>query len=117
NGDVDREADGTSDWTSDGKANVNADGKADGDVNGHAKGNGDGDRAVDAETRRPGAILPAEGEVEINAGRATVRLIVQNTGDRPIQVGSHYHFFEVNRALAFDRARAYGHRLNIPAGT
>lgn len=68
---------------------------------------------------RPGEILPADGEeeIEINEGRATVRIMVQNTGDRPIQVGSHFHFFEVNRALAFDRAKAYGFRLNIPAGT
>lgn len=55
--------------------------------------------------------------VEINAGRPTVTLQVQNTGDRPVQVGSHYHFFEVNRALLFDRAAALGMRLNIPAGT
>jgi urease subunit beta len=54
--------------------------------------------------------------VEINAGRRTARVEVRNTGDRPIQVGSHYHFFEVNRALAFDRAAALGMRLNIPAG-
>jgi urease subunit beta len=55
--------------------------------------------------------------VEINAGRVTATVQVQNTGDRPIQVGSHYHFFEVNRALRFDRAAAFGMRLNIPAGT
>lgn len=55
--------------------------------------------------------------VEINAGRATATVQVQNTGDRPVQVGSHYHFFEVNRALLFDRAAAFGMRLNIPAGT
>ncbi len=55
--------------------------------------------------------------VEINAGRATVTVLVRNTGDRPIQVGSHYHFFEVNRALAFEREAALGKRLNIPAGT
>ncbi len=65
----------------------------------------------------PGEILPAEGELELNAGRATVRLAVANTGDRPIQVGSHFHFFETNPALAFDRAAARGYRLNIAAGT
>ncbi|HTW22134.1 MAG TPA: urease subunit beta [Candidatus Baltobacteraceae bacterium] len=59
----------------------------------------------------------AAGAIEANAGRPTVRVVVKNTGDRPIQVGSHYHFFETNRALAFDRAAAYGMRLNIAAGT
>ena len=58
-----------------------------------------------------------EGEIEANAGRPTVRLTVANTGDRPIQVGSHFHFFEANRALRFDRPQAFGMRLNIPAGT
>lgn len=58
-----------------------------------------------------------DGDVELNPGRRTIRLTVQNTGDRPVQVGSHYHFFEVNRALVFDRAQAFGMRLNIPAGT
>ncbi len=61
------------------------------------------------------AILP--GEIELNAGRPTLTLSVANTGDRPIQVGSHYHFFETNAALAFDRAAARGYRLNIAAGT
>ena len=61
--------------------------------------------------------LLAEGEIEINAGRATAALTVANTGDRAIQVGSHFHFFEVNRALQFDRAAAFGMRLDIPAGT
>jgi len=65
----------------------------------------------------PGEILPAAGEIELNAGRATVTLIVANTGDRPIQVGSHYHFFETNPALSFDRAITRGHRLDIAAGT
>jgi urease subunit gamma/beta len=65
----------------------------------------------------PGEILPAEGEITINEGRATVTLEVANTGDRPIQVGSHYHFFETNPALRFDRGQARGFRLNIPAGT
>jgi len=65
----------------------------------------------------PGEILPADGELELNAGRRTLTLAVANTGDRPIQVGSHYHFYETNEALAFDRERARGYRLNIPAGT
>jgi len=57
------------------------------------------------------------GPIQANAGRRTARVLVKNTGDRPIQVGSHYHFFEANRSLGFDRAAAYGMRLNIPAGT
>ena len=65
----------------------------------------------------PGEIIPAAGEIELNAGRPTVTLTVANIGDRPIQVGSHYHFFETNAALTFDRAQARGMRLNIPAGT
>jgi urease subunit beta len=65
----------------------------------------------------PGEIITAPGDIEINTGRATVTLIVANTGDRPIQVGSHYHFHETNAALAFDRERARGFRLDIPAGT
>ena len=65
----------------------------------------------------PGELLLAAGEIEINAGRPAIRVKVANTGDRPIQVGSHYHFAETNAALAFDRSRARGHRLNIPAGT
>ncbi len=65
----------------------------------------------------PGEVLVAPGEIEINAGRTTVRLTVANTGDRPIQVGSHFHFFETNTALRFDRAAARGFRLNIAAGT
>jgi urease beta subunit len=65
----------------------------------------------------PGEFLPAEGTIEINVGRKTVCLLVTNTGDRPIQVGSHYHFFETNRALDFDRAQAFGMRLDISAGT
>jgi urease subunit beta len=65
----------------------------------------------------PGELLPAEGTIELNAGRPTVTLSVANTGDRPIQVGSHFHFFEVNAALEFDRDRARGMRLDIPAGT
>ena len=65
----------------------------------------------------PGEIIPQIGEIEINAGRATIRVRVANTGDRPIQVGSHFHFFEVNEALQFDREATKGMRLNIPAGT
>ena len=65
----------------------------------------------------PGEIKTAPGEIELNAGRKTVTVTVANTGDRPIQVGSHYHFYETNDALRFDRQRAYGYRLNIPAGT
>ncbi|MBF0307479.1 MAG: urease subunit beta [Alphaproteobacteria bacterium] len=65
----------------------------------------------------PGEMFTAPGEIVLNEGRDTVTLTVANTGDRPIQVGSHYHFFETNRALAFDRGRARGFRLDIPAGT
>src|ERR1700757_726907 len=65
----------------------------------------------------PGELITAAGEIEINASRPTVTLTVANTGDRPIQVGSHYHFFETNAALKFDRAKARGMRLDIPAGT
>lgn len=65
----------------------------------------------------PGEYLLAENDIVANAGRDCVTLIVINTGDRPIQVGSHFHFFEVNKALSFDRAIAFGMRLNIPAGT
>jgi urease subunit beta len=65
----------------------------------------------------PGELFVQEGEIELNAGRATVSLEVANTGDRPIQVGSHYHFFETNPALRFDRSKARGMRLDIPAGT
>ena len=65
----------------------------------------------------PGETFIQDGEIEINAGRATVTVSVANTGDRPIQIGSHFHFHETNEALAFDRAAARGYRLNIPAGT
>ena len=65
----------------------------------------------------PGEMLIQAGDVELNAGRRTVTITVANTGDRPIQVGSHYHFFETNPALKFDRKKARGMRLNIPAGT
>lgn len=70
-----------------------------------------------ADTLEPGAILPAEGEIELSAGRPRTTIEVVNTGDRPVQIGSHYHFFEVNRALDFDREAALGLRLDIPAGT
>jgi len=65
----------------------------------------------------PGEFLCASGEIELNAGRPTLELIVVNSGDRPIQIGSHYHFYETNPALQFDRAKARGFRLDIPAGT
>ncbi len=65
----------------------------------------------------PGELLPKEGTIELNAGRPVTELNVANTGDRPIQVGSHFHFFEVNEALRFDRAASRGQRLDIPAGT
>ena len=65
----------------------------------------------------PGEVIPRAGEIELNKGRKTVRLKVANTGDRPIQVGSHYHFYETNAALSFDRKKAYGFRLDIAAGT
>ncbi len=65
----------------------------------------------------PGEYFLADAPIELNAGRRTTRIEVTNRGDRPVQVGSHFHFFEVNRALDFDRAQACGMRLNIPAGT
>jgi urease subunit beta len=65
----------------------------------------------------PGEIIPGTGDIEINPGRPRVELTVRNTGDRPVQVGSHYHFAEANAALDFDRAAAWGHRLAVPAGT
>jgi len=65
----------------------------------------------------PGEIKPQDGELALNAGRETLTLTVENTGDRPVQIGSHYHFAETNAALAFDRAAARGFRLNIAAGT
>jgi urease subunit beta len=66
---------------------------------------------------RPGELLVADGDIELNQGRETVKLTVANNGDRPIQVGSHYHFYETNAALAFDRSLSKGFRLNIAAGT
>jgi urease subunit beta len=65
----------------------------------------------------PGEVLPGDGDVVINAGRPVRTMVVTNTGDRPVQVGSHYHFGEANPALSFDRAAAWGHRLGVPAGT
>ena len=65
----------------------------------------------------PGEMIISDGEIELNAGRETVRLMVANTGDRPIQIGSHYHFYEANEALEFNREQAKGMRLDIPAGT
>jgi urease subunit beta len=65
----------------------------------------------------PGELMPVPGELELNAGRPVTTLLVANTGDRPVQVGSHFHFFEANGALAFDREAARGLRLDIPAGT
>jgi len=70
-----------------------------------------------AEDVVPGELLPSDGAVTINGGRETAEVTVANTGDRPVQVGSHFHFFEANAALAFDRDAAYGMRLDIPAGT
>jgi urease subunit beta len=65
----------------------------------------------------PGEIQTVPGEIELNAGRATIEIVVANTGDRPIQVGSHYHFFETNDALSFERDKTRGYRLDIAAGT
>ena len=66
---------------------------------------------------KPGEIIPAAGEIELNAGRQSMTLTVSNTGDRPVQVGSHFHFAEANSGLEFDRAAAKGFRLDIPSGT
>jgi len=65
----------------------------------------------------PGEVVAADGTIELNPGRERRRLVVENTGDRPVQVGSHFHFADVNAALSFDRAQAAGHRLDVPAGT
>jgi urease subunit gamma/beta len=80
------------------------------------------DESVQADTSRterdvPGELIVQAGEIVLNEGRHAIQVAVTNRGDRPIQVGSHYHFAETNRALAFDRTRAYGRRLDIPAGT
>ena len=71
----------------------------------------------DEKEGEPGEIVPMEGTIELNAGRDAVTLTVTNLGDRPVQVGSHYHFIETNASLQFDRSMAYGRRLDIPAGT
>jgi len=71
----------------------------------------------ETEAMIPGEVKTLPGEIELNAGRKTVTVTVVNGGDRPVQVGSHYHFFETNEALQFERKAAYGFRLNIPAGT
>jgi urease subunit gamma/beta len=76
-----------------------------------------GKRSAAAAAVQPGEIVLGEGDIELSPGRPRVTLRATNTGDRPIQVGSHFHFFEVNRALEFDRARAFGMHLDIPAGT
>lgn len=69
-----------------------------------------------ADDLSPGEIMPADGEITINEGRETATVTVENTGDRAVQVGSHYHFFEANHALSFDREQAFGMRLDVPAG-
>jgi urease subunit gamma/beta len=76
-----------------------------------------GEKPVAAEHRTPGEVIPAEGDIELNAGRAKASVRAVNTGDRPIQIGSHFHFFEVNKALEFEREKAFGMHLDIPAGT
>lgn len=76
-----------------------------------------GRKARDANAVTPGEILAEDGDIELNAGREKTSLEVVNTGDRPVQIGSHYHFFEVNKALDFDRGASFGKRLDIPAGT
>ena len=76
-----------------------------------------GESTIDAEKTYPGQIRTVDGEIELNAGRRKACLDVKNTGDRPIQIGSHYHFFEANKALDFDREKAFGLRLDIAAGT
>ena len=69
------------------------------------------------EQVQPGEVVTPDDDIELNAGRRTVALKVTNKGDRPVQIGSHFHFFEVNRAVAFDRAKTFGMRLDVPAGT
>ena len=75
------------------------------------------EQPAEADQVRPGEIIPAEGEIELNAGRRKASVKVTNTGDRPVQIGSHYHFFEVNKALDFDRDVSFGMHLDVPAGT
>ena len=73
--------------------------------------------STESQSFTPGELFTDPGEIEINVGRKTIAMVVANGGDRPIQVGSHYHFFEANTALQFDRKKARGYRLNVPAGT
>jgi urease subunit beta len=87
------------------------------DVDGRDKPGHDSVEFWEVRTMIPGELFISEGEIELNAGRKTVTLTVANSGDRPIQVGSHYHFFETNPALKFDRKKARGMRLDIAAGT
>jgi urease subunit gamma/beta len=75
------------------------------------------EQIAEADQVRPGEIITAEGEIELNAGRRKASVKVTNTGDRPVQVGSHYHFFETNKALDFDRETSFGMHLDVPAGT
>ena len=70
-----------------------------------------------ADTEHPGLVTAADGSIDLNAGRRSIKLKARDTGDRPIQIGSHFHFFEINKAMEFDRAAAFGMRLDIPAGT
>ena len=65
----------------------------------------------------PGEVIPRNGDIELNSGRETITIDISNTGDRPVQIGSHFHFYEVNTALSFEREATKGMRLNIPAGT
>lgn len=74
-------------------------------------------KGASTDAVEPGRFICEDGDIELNAGRPTIDLVVVNTGDRPVQIGSHFHFFEVNKALEFDRAAAFGSRLDIPAGT
>lgn len=76
-----------------------------------------GSKKIKVKIMIPGEYILAEGDIECNVGRSTSTIGVTNTGDRPVQVGSHFHFFEVNRQMEFDRSRAFGMRLNIAAGT
>jgi urease subunit gamma/beta len=86
-------------------------------ITAHAAGPGAVGRAAVEQDGSPGSLIIGDGTIVLNAGRQTVDIQVSNSGDRPIQVGSHYHFIETNRALAFDRPASYGMRLDIPAGT
>ncbi len=74
-------------------------------------------KGAEADPEHPGEVVASPGQIELNAGRERITLIATNTGDRPVQIGSHYHFFEVNKSMEFDRAAAFNKRLDIPAGT